>query len=91
MGWDDDAPERVTAADLAHAYVNAWSSIPSATWLENNYGYGHANTKARPTSAVLVKALQLNNPNAVDLPNAYSTVTSAARLYAKMWEEVKAS
>src|SRR4051812_49751234 len=33
---------------LAHAYVDAWSSLKSATWLENNYGYGSANTKARP-------------------------------------------
>ena len=32
-------------ADLAHAYVNAWSSTPSAKWLEDNYGYGHANTQ----------------------------------------------
>ena len=78
--------------DLAHAYVNAWSSIPSATWLENNYGYGHANTKARPTSVDLVKALQLNNPKAVDLPNAYLDRDIPQRaLYAKMWEEVKAS
>jgi spermidine/putrescine-binding protein len=78
--------------DLAHAYANAWSSIPSATWLENNYGYGHANTKARPTSADLVKALQLKNPKAVDLPNAYLDRDIPQRaLYAKMWEEVKAS
>ncbi len=93
VGRDDDAPERARRApDLAHAYVNAWSSIPSATWLENNYGYGHANTKARPTSVDLVKALQLNNPKAVDLPNAYLDRDIPQRaLYAKMWEEVKAS
>ena len=30
---------------LAHAYVDAWSSTPSAKWLEDNYGYGHANTR----------------------------------------------
>src|SRR5215467_9320286 len=35
--------------NLAHAYVDSWSSKPSAVWLENNYGYGHANTEARPT------------------------------------------
>ena len=29
---------------LAHAYVDAWSSKASAKWLEDNYGYGHANT-----------------------------------------------
>ena len=34
---------------LAHAYADAWSSTASAKWLENNYGYGHANTKARPS------------------------------------------
>ena len=78
--------------DLAHAYVNAWSSTPSAKWLEDNYGYGHANTKARPTSTDLVKALQLNNPKAVGLPNAYLDRDIPRRaLYAKMWEEVKAS
>src|SRR5439155_17532702 len=35
---------------LAHAYVDAWSSARSAKWLEDNYGYGHANTLARPRS-----------------------------------------
>ena len=34
---------------LAHAYVDAWSSTKSAKWLEDNYGYGHANTLARPS------------------------------------------
>ena len=29
---------------LAHDYVNAWSSTASAKWLEDNYGYGEANT-----------------------------------------------
>src|SRR5215469_11845490 len=36
---------------LASAYVNAWSSKASAQWLENNYGYGHANTLAHPSSS----------------------------------------
>ena len=31
--------------ELAHAYVDAWSSAKSAGWLEDNYGYGHANTQ----------------------------------------------
>ena len=47
---------------LAHAYVDAWSSTKSAKWLEDNYGYGHANTVARPASSDLLKALQLTNP-----------------------------
>ena len=38
---------------LAHAYVDAWSSRASGTWLEDNYGYGHSNLshgRARATS-----------------------------------------
>ena len=42
---------------LAHAYVDAWSSTKSAAWLEDNYGYGHANLEARPASSDLLKAL----------------------------------
>jgi len=77
---------------LAHAYVDAWSSIPSATWLENNYGYGSANTKARPSSSDLQKVLQLNNPNAVAEPNAHiDRYIPRRQVYAKLWEEVKAS
>ena len=77
---------------LAHAYVDAWSSTSSAKWLEDNYGYGHANTVARPASSDLLKALQLTNPRAVTLPNAYLDRDIPRRaLYAKMWEEVKAS
>ncbi len=77
---------------LAHAYADAWSSAKSAKWLEDNYGYGHANTQARPSSSDLLKALQLTNPKAVTLPNAYLDRDIPRRaLYAKMWEEVKAS
>ncbi|HEX3454038.1 MAG TPA: extracellular solute-binding protein [Gaiellaceae bacterium] len=77
---------------LAHAYVDAWSSAKSGKWLEDNYGYGHANTLARPSSSDLLTALQLTNPRAVTLPNAYLDRDIPRRaLYAKMWEEVKAS
>jgi len=77
---------------LAHAYVDAWSSAKSAKWLEDNYGYGHANTLARPSSSDLLKALQLTNPRAVTLPNAYLDRDVPRRaVYAKLWEEVKAS
>ncbi len=77
---------------LAHAYVDAWSSAKSAKWLEDNYGYGHANTLARPSSSDLLRVLQLTNPRAVTLPNAYLDRDVPRRaLYAKMWEEVKAS
>jgi spermidine/putrescine transport system substrate-binding protein len=78
-------------SQLAHAYVNAWSSAKSAKWLEDNYGYGHANTLARPASSDLLKALDLTNPKAVTLPNAYLDRDVPRRaLYAKLWEEVKA-
>jgi spermidine/putrescine-binding protein len=78
--------------DLAHAYVDAWSSAKSGKWLEDNYGYGHANTLARPSSSDLLKALQLTNPKAVTLPNAYLDRNVPRRaVYAKAWDEVKAA
>jgi len=77
---------------LAHDYVNAWSSTPSAKWLEDNYGYGHANTAARPSSSDLLKALQITNPKAVTLPNAYLDRDIPRRaVYARYWQEVKAA
>jgi spermidine/putrescine-binding protein len=77
---------------LAHAYVDAWSSTRSAKWLEDNYGYGHANLKARPSSSDLLKALQLTNPRAVTEPAAHLDRDIPRRAkYARMWEEVKAS
>jgi spermidine/putrescine-binding protein len=77
---------------LAHAYVDAWSSTRSAKWLEDNYGYGHANTHARPASSDLLKALQLTNPRAVTEPAAHLDRDIPRRaVYARMWEEVKAS
>jgi spermidine/putrescine-binding protein len=77
---------------LAHAYVDAWSSAKSGKWLEDNYGYGHANVLARPASSDLLRALQLANPRAVTLPNAYLDRDVPRRaVYAKLWEEVKAS
>jgi spermidine/putrescine-binding protein len=77
---------------LAHAYVDAWSSTKSAKWLEDNYGYGHANTLARPSSSDLLKALKITNPKAVTEPNAHLDRDIPRRaLYARMWEEVKAA
>jgi spermidine/putrescine-binding protein len=77
---------------LAHAYVDAWSSVKSAAWLEDNYAYGHANTLARPSSSDTLRALQLNNPKAVTEPYAHLDRDIPRRaLYEKMWEEVKAS
>jgi spermidine/putrescine transport system substrate-binding protein len=77
---------------LAHAYVDAWSSSKSAKWLEDNYGYGHANTKARPASSDLLRALQIANPRAVAEPNAHLDRDIPRRaVYAHVWEQVKAS
>ena len=77
---------------LAHASADAWSSAESAKCLEDNYGYGHANTLARPSSSDLLRALQLTNPRAVTEPNAHLDRDIPRRaLYAKMWEQVKAS
>ena len=77
---------------LAHAYVDAWSSAKSAKWLEDNYGYGHGNTLARPTSSDLLRVLQLTNPRAVAEPNAHLDRDIPRRAqYARLWEQVKAS
>jgi spermidine/putrescine-binding protein len=77
---------------LSHAYVNAWSSAKSGKWLEDNYGYGHANVLARPSSSDLLKALRLTNPRAVTEPNAHLDRDIPRRAtYARMWEQVKAS
>ena len=76
----------------AHAYVDAWSSVQSASWLENNYGYGAANLKARPKSSDLLRVLKLTNPNAVREPNAHiDRYVPRRAVYARLWEEVKAA
>jgi spermidine/putrescine-binding protein len=76
----------------AHAFADAWSSVQSAKWLEDNYGYGEANTLARPSSSDLLKALQLTNPHAVQEPNAHIDRHIPRRaVYARLWEEVKAA
>jgi len=78
--------------DLAHAYVDAWSSAKSGKWLEDNYGYGHANLLAKPASSDLLKALDLTNPKAVTLPYAYLDRNVPRRaVYAQAWDEVKAA
>ncbi len=76
----------------AHAFADAWSSVQSAKWLEDNYGYGEANIKARPRSSDLLRVLQLTNPNAVQEPNAHiDRHIPRRRVYSKLWEEVKAA
>jgi spermidine/putrescine-binding protein len=76
----------------AHAFANAWSSRRTGAWLEDNYGYGHANTLARPKSKDLLRALKLTDPHAVAEPRAHIDRHIPRRaLYARMWEEVKAS
>ena len=86
LGKNTPRPQR------AHAFADAWSSTKSAKWLEDNYGYGEANTLARPTSSDLLKVLKLTNPKAVQEPNAHIDRHIPRRsLYARLWEEVKAS
>jgi spermidine/putrescine transport system substrate-binding protein len=76
----------------AHDFANAWSSKQSAEWLEDNYGYGEANTQARPKSSDLLRVLKLTNPKAVAEPNAHIDRHIPRRaLYARLWEEVKAA
>jgi spermidine/putrescine-binding protein len=78
--------------NLAHAYVDAWSSAKSGKWLEDNYFYGHANRLAHPSSSALSKALDLSNPKAVVPPFANLDRDIPRRAeYEKLWEEVKAS
>ena len=77
---------------LAHAYVDAWSSAKSGKWLEDNYGYGHSNLKARPSSSDLLRALRLGSPNSVGPPNAHIDRDIPRRdLYAKLWQGVKSA
>jgi spermidine/putrescine-binding protein len=78
--------------NLAHAYVDAWSSKKSGDWLENNYAYGHANTLARPSSPDTLKALNLNNPKGIIEPYAHLDRNVPRRpLYVQTWNEVKAA
>ena len=86
LGNDSPRPEH------AHAYVDAWSSKQSGTWLLNNYGYGHSNTLARPKSRDLARVLQIANPNALKEPNTHiDRYIPNRREYAKNWREVKAA
>jgi spermidine/putrescine-binding protein len=78
--------------NLAHAYVDAWSSEKSGKWLEDNYAYGHANTLARPASEDTLKALDLNNPKGITEPYAHLDRDIPRRaLYEQIWTEVKAA
>jgi hypothetical protein len=47
---------------------------------------------AKPNSSALLKALDLTNPKAVTLPNAYLDRDVPRRaVYAQLWDEVKAA
>ena len=77
--------------NLAHAYVDAWSSArrPMARGQLRLRPCQHRGAAA---SSDLLHALQLTNPRAVTLPNAYLDRDIPRRaVYAKAWEEVKAS
>ena len=78
---------------LAHAYVDAWSSAASGKWLEDNYGYGHANLLARPSSPDLVRALKLGDQKTFG-PGGIAYIDRhipRRDVYAKVWEGVKSA
>ena len=78
---------------LAHAYADAWSSASSAKWLEDNYGYGHANTMARPASSDLLTRAAADEPegrHGAERPPR-PRHPAARRSTPAAWEEVKAS
>jgi spermidine/putrescine transport system substrate-binding protein len=81
-----------TRPQHAHAFVDAWSSKQTGTWLENNYAYGHSNTLARPSSRDLLVALRLGSPNVLKEPNSHiDRYIPNRQEYAKRWREVKAA
>ena len=94
-GLVPDASVKFESTGFLVAAGDSWFDYPFhdvLKLLEDNYGYGHANTLARPSSSDLLRALQLTNPRAVTLPNAYLDRDVPRRaLYAKLWEEVKAA
>ena len=60
-------------------------------WLEDNYGYGHANTLARPASSDLLEGAAAHEPACGDRPNAHLDRDIPRRAtYANLWEQVKA-
>jgi spermidine/putrescine transport system substrate-binding protein len=76
----------------AHDYVDSWSSIRAATWLEDNYAYGEANTHARPKNKELLRTLAIDDPGALREPRSHMDRYYPRRaLYTKLWDEVKAS
>ncbi|HYF12467.1 MAG TPA: extracellular solute-binding protein [Actinomycetota bacterium] len=78
----------------AHEYVNSWASVDAAEFLMGYYYYGHTNTKADTSvvSPALVEALGLDDPSAVEPPNAIPESFMPRRdLYAQYWQEVLAA
>ena len=79
----------------AHDYANTWSSVDTASFLENFYYYGHANTsvdlKSLPPG--VVKALNLDNLEAALSPHLSHPESWISRrdVYAQYWSEVKAA
>ena len=76
----------------AHAYADAWSSVQSASWLENNYGYGAANLKARPKSSDLLRVLEAHRPERRSRAEcAHRPYVPRRAVYARLWQQVKAA
>ena len=78
--------------NLAHAYVDAWSSTRRRSGSRTTTATATRTSWRDRRRATCCTALQLTNPQAVTLPNALPRPRHpAARLYAKLWEEVKAA
>jgi spermidine/putrescine-binding protein len=79
----------------AHDYANTWSSAATASFLENFYYYGHANTSVdlKSLPAGVVKALNLDNLEAALSPPLSHPESWISRrdVYAQYWSEVKAA
>lgn len=78
----------------AHAFADAWASPESAVWLISNYAYGHTNT-AIDLSKVdqeLVKAFKLDDPTALQEPNAHvDRYIPRRKRYSEVWSDVRAA
>lgn len=78
----------------AHEYVNSWASTQAAEFLLAYYYYGHTNTQVdlSVVSPAIVDALGLDDPSAVEAPNAIPESWMPRRdVYAKYWAEVLAA
>jgi spermidine/putrescine transport system substrate-binding protein len=78
----------------AHEYIDVWSSVESALWIEKNYAYGHANTAVdlKKLDPEFVEVLHLDDPSALQEPKAHmDRFIPNRKEYNKYWGEVKSA